>query len=153
MRRRSVLALLATSPAIAPAAESSLPVPDSLERVANQAARRGEPLILLISLPGCPYCELVRRNYLLPMRAQGLAAWQLTVNDTAQAIRDFQGQASTGAAIALQLKIRVTPTVLFFTRAGREVAGRLEGIAVPDFYGAYLDEALGTARKRLSGNL
>jgi hypothetical protein len=43
---------------------------------------RGEPLVLLVSLPGCPYCELVRRNYLLPARKEaGLQAWQLNVAD------------------------------------------------------------------------
>ena len=151
MKRRSVLALMAAFPVLAPAAEFALPTPDSLQRVASEAARRGQPLVLLISLPGCPYCELVRRNYLLPMRADGLAAWQITVNDPVQAVRDFQGQASTGAALAAQWKIRVTPTVLFFDATGAEIASRIEGIAVPDFYGAYLDEALITGRKRLKG--
>ena len=66
-------------------------------------------------------------------------------------MRDFQGQASTGAALAAQWKIRVTPTILFFDAAGNEIAARLEGIAVPDFYGAYLDEALIAGRKWLKG--
>ena len=151
MKRRSVMALMATFSVFATAAESALPIPDSLQRVASEAARRGEPLVVLISLPGCPYCELVRRNYLMPMRAEGLAAWQLTINDRVQSVRDFQGQASTGAALAAQWKIRVTPTVLFFDAAGNEIAARLEGIAVPDFYDAYLDEALVAGRKWLKG--
>ncbi|MBC7610555.1 MAG: thioredoxin fold domain-containing protein [Polaromonas sp.] len=149
LHRRQALALAAALPLLAFAKDSALPVPNSLQDVASEAIARGEPLVLLVSLPGCPYCELVRRNYLLPMRQDGLAAWQITVNDQTQKIRDFQGQAATGALLAAQLKIRVTPTVLFFNAEGKEIAIRIQGIAVPDFYGAYLEEALNTARQHL----
>lgn len=136
-------------PSPAFAKDSALPVPASLPDAARAAVARGEPLVLLVSLPACPYCELVRRNYLLPMRADGLAAWQVSISDKIQPVRDFNGQASSGAALAAQWKVGVTPTVLFFDGKGVEIATRLEGIAVPDFYGAYLDDALVTARKRL----
>ena len=151
MKRRSAIAALACLVELAPAAESALPIPDSMQRVASLAGRRGEPLVLLISLPGCPYCELVRRNYLLPMRAEGLAAWELMTNNRVHPVRDFHGQQSTGASLAALWKIRVTPTVLFFDMAGIEIAARIEGISLPDFYGAYLDEALVAARKRIKG--
>ena len=153
MKRRRILAMLAALPALATAAETALPTPDSLQRAAYEASRRDEPLVLLFSLPGCPYCELVRRNYLIPMRAKGLAVWQLTGNDRTQSVHDFQGKASAAATLAARWKIRVTPTVLFFDAAGNEIAGRLEGIAVPDFYGAYLDDALVAGRKRLKDGL
>lgn len=132
------------------ARDSALPVPASLQSAAQSAQRSGEPLLLLISLPGCPYCELVRRNYLLPMRAEGLHAWQIDVTDRRTAVLGFGGEATNGAALAAQWQARFTPTVLFFNAAGAELAPRLVGIAVPDLYGAYLDEALATARKRLS---
>ena len=61
------------------AQDSALPIPDSLPDVAAAAERQGEPLVLLISLRGCPYCELVRRNYLLPARANGLPVWPSAV--------------------------------------------------------------------------
>jgi hypothetical protein len=152
--RRQLAAGLAAAAAAwlvpARAGDSALPVPASLQRAALQAQRAGEPLVLLVSLPGCPYCELVRRNYLLPMRAQGLHAWQLDVTDRRTAILGFGGEATHGAALATQWQARFTPTVLFFNAAGVEIAPRLVGIAVPDLYGAYLDDALAAARKRLS---
>lgn len=39
--------------------------------------------------------------------------------------------------------------MLFFGRGGVEVAERLTGGYIPDFYGAYLDERLAQARKAL----
>jgi hypothetical protein len=44
--------------------------------------------------------------------------------------------------------VDVAPTVLFFGRTGREVAPRLVG-ASRDFYGAYLEQRLETARRNL----
>lgn len=131
-------------------ADSALPVPASLAREGARAQARGEPLVLLVSLPGCPYCELVRRNYLLPMRAEGLPAWQVDVNDRKRQVLDFSGAASTGAALAARWQATYTPTLLFLDAKGIEVATRLVGVAVPDFYGAYLDEALAQARKKLA---
>jgi len=154
-RRRAALALgaaaLAGLPRWAAARESALPVPASLRDAGRQAQAAGEPLVLLVSLPGCPYCELVRRNYLLPMRAEGLRAWQIDVTDTQRTVRDFEERASTGAALAARWKAGFTPTVLFFDARGMELADRLVGMTSVDFYGAYLDDALASARHKLSG--
>jgi thioredoxin-related protein len=124
-------------------------VPASLQDSARDAAAKGEPLVLLVSLPGCPYCELVRRSYLLPMRAEGLQAFQINVTDNRQPVRDFAGAVSSGAALAREWKATFTPTVLFFDARGHEIAQRLVGVAVPDFYGAYLDAELANARGKL----
>lgn len=142
-------ALACALPLLATAADSALPVPSSLAFAAKIAVARGEPLVLLASLPGCPYCELVRRSYLIPMRAQGLAAWQINTTDKNRPVLDFADVKSSGVLLAGRWNIRVTPTVLFFNATGTEIAPRLEGIAVPDFYGAYLDDALAVARQRV----
>jgi hypothetical protein len=46
----------------------------------------------------------------------------------------------------------LAPTVLFFGSQGREVAARLKGAYLPDFYGAYLDEQLAIARQAVATN-
>lgn len=132
------------------ARDSHLPRPDSLHTHAQQANARGEPLVLLVSLPGCPYCELVRRNYLIPLReSEKLPALQIDTTDRQNRIADFEGKASTGHDLARAWGVKVTPTVLFFDARGKEVAPRLEGVAVPDFYGSYLEERLKQAREAL----
>jgi hypothetical protein len=47
------------------------------------------------------------------------------------------------------MHIKTTPTVLFVNAKGDEIALRLEGVTVPDFYDAYLDARLISARQRL----
>lgn len=144
------LALPALLPARALAKDTALPVPASLPAAAKAAAAKNEPLVLLVSLPGCPYCELVRRNYLLPARkASGLHAWQLNITDRTTPLIGFDGKTTTAAAQISAWKAGFTPTVLFFGSRGQELAERLVGVAVPDFYGAYLEARLAAARKAL----
>lgn len=132
------------------AKDTTLPVPTSLPQAARLAQAKGEPLVMLISLPGCVYCELVRRNYLLPLvQASGLQAWQLDVSNKATPLIAFDGKHTTAALQAKAWKASFTPTVLFLGSQGQELAERLVGIAVPDFYGAYLEQRLATARKAL----
>ena len=151
--RRHFTAALAGSlllPTLALAKDTALPVPASLPGAAQTAAAKKEPLVLLVSLPGCPYCEVVRRNYLLPARNEaGLQAWQLNITDTTTPLVGFDGKATTAAAQIAAWKAGFTPTVLFLGPNGQELAERLVGLGSNDFYGAYLDDRLATARKAL----
>ena len=153
-RREFTGALVAGAllPVVAQAKDSALPVPASLPAAAEAAMRLGEPLVLLVTLPGCPFCELVRRSYLLPARQDaGLQAWQLDVSNRTTALLGFDGKPTTAALQTRTWKASFTPTVLFLGARGQELAERLVGIAVPDFYGAYLEDRLATARKLLAG--
>ena len=142
------LAISGALPAVwAHAKDTALPVPTSLPQAALAAKAKGEPLVVLITLPGCVYCEMVRRNYLLPARLNdGLQAWQLNVNDNTTPLIGFDGKPTTAARQAKAWKATFNPTVLFIGSQGQELAERLVGIAVPDFYGAYLEQRLVTAR-------
>ncbi len=150
--RRQLVAWLALGGLLPPALarDSALPTPSSLAEAARAAAARAEPLVILVSLPGCPYCELVRRNYLLPMRGEGLQAWQIDITDRRNSVQDFEGRRSSGAELARRWQASITPTVLFFDAAGREIAPRLTGVTSTDFYGSYLDESVAQARRRLA---
>jgi thioredoxin-related protein len=133
----------------AQAPETPLPRPESLQIAAQEASALGEPLVLLISTPGCPYCEFVRRNYLAPMRAQGLAAFQISIYDRQTALRDFFGKPSNAADVALSYNAKLWPTLLFLDTKGQEVAERVVGVSSADFYGAVLEERLATARAKM----
>ena len=139
-----------TAPTPAPATAQAPPTPTSLRGAAQAAAARGEPLVVMTTLAGCPYCEIVRNHYLLPMRREGkVHAVQLDVRDRSGNLQGFDGQMTTPADQARAWKARFTPTVMFYGPDGRELAERLVGIAVPDFYGEYLEARLAEARKKL----
>ena len=151
LRRRDYLqhslALIA-APALwtaaAQAAESSLPVVDSLVDALNRALARREPFVVMVSLHGCPFCKVVRESYLLPLQAEGLPVVQVDMRSQRPLI-DLQGQPTTHDQWVKQQGVRIAPTVLFFGRAGQEVAARLKGAYLPDFYNAYLEDQLAQA--------
>jgi hypothetical protein len=149
--RRQFTAALAAGvalPQLALAKDTALPVPASLPAAAQIAFAKKEPMVLLVSLPGCPFCELVRRNYLLPAQRDGsMHAWQINISDRATPLTGFDGMATTAAAQVAAWKAGFTPTVLFLGPAGQVLAERLVGLASVDFYGAYLDERLAEARR------
>ena len=133
-----------------PGHSSAHPTPTSLRGSAQAAAARGEPLVVMTSLAGCPYCDLVRNHHLLPMLRQGqLHAVQLDVRDRTSNLQGFDGSMTTPAEQAKAWKARFAPTVLFLGAKGEDLAERLVGVAVPDFYGEYLDARLQQARARL----
>lgn len=129
---------------------AALPTPASLRGAAQAAAAWGEPLVVMTTLAGCPYCDLVRNHHLLPLRREHkLQAVQIDIRDRTSNLQGFHGENTTPAEQAHLWKARFAPTVLFLGPQGQELAERLVGVAVADFYGEYLDARLQEARKRL----
>lgn len=138
---------MSNPPALAERQHPSLLVVASLRTAALDAQALRRPLVLMVTIQNCAFCDLVRTNYLGPMHRQGeLHAVQIDMLDRHTALQDFQGQGSTARALTRQWGVRIAPTLLFFNAEGREVAPRLEGMAVPEFYGAYLEQRLALAR-------
>ncbi len=130
------------------ASERLLPSSTDLPRDLAAALARKEPLVVMATLRGCPYCRVVRENYLLPLRKAGAFVTQIHFlsNDP---LRDWSDTQTTHGALVRQLGIEVAPTVLFYGAGHKEVAERLAGSYIPDFYGAYLDQRMEQARAAL----
>lgn len=132
------------------AGAATLPPAESLQSELAAALRAGKPLVVMVSLDGCPFCKMVRDSYLAPLRAEtGQPVVQLDMGSR-HPLRDFDGTPTTDDAMLRGWRIGVAPTVLFFGQGGREAAPRLVGASIPDFYGAYLDDRLRTAQRSLS---
>ena len=134
-------------------AETSLPTARDLLVDARTVGRTGVPLIVMVSLQGCPHCEVVRRSHLLPLLRDGNARLgplirQVEINGQ-DAMRDFHGRAITHADFASRYKITIAPVVMFFDAKGKMITEPLVGAMIPEFYGAYFDAALAKARARL----
>ena len=127
-----------------------LPTPESLPAALADAQQRKQPLVVMVSLHGCAFCKVVRESYLFPLMQAGLPVVQVNMRDH-HALTDWDGTATTQDAWVRKLGITLAPTVLFFGAQGREVAARLKGAYLPDFYNAYLEEQLAVARRAVQG--
>jgi hypothetical protein len=130
-------------------AETPLPFANNLPQLAAEAAKQGLPLILLVSLTDCPYCEQLRRQQLVPLSKTGVPVWQIHL-DTEGRMVNFDGKPVTERQFAKDIKVRVAPTVFFFDAKGRQVVEPLVGTMLDDFYSAYLEDALATARLKIA---
>lgn len=121
-------------------------LPDELA----QALRARQPLVVLVSLDGCPFCRMARDSYLGPLRdEQHQAMVQVDMQRKRQVV-DFSGKSVTHDDLVKAWAVSVAPTVLFFGPGGKELAPRLVGASLPDFYGAYLDERVHMARRAIA---
>ncbi len=173
----AVAGLLAAVVLPADAQTASAHGPHGLERPAahatllRDAARDGSVIVALFSLPGCPYCEAIRREQLRHLAreqaAQRLRVVEYDLTDRtpfagtpahapgaaqpASGAADASGAVlpRSAAALAASLDVRVAPTVAFLGPDGKEIAERLVGYSSPEFYGAYLDQRIAQARTRL----
>ncbi len=146
LTRRSLLLAAAALPLATRAA--TLPLALDLRQALAAALERGQPLVVMVSLDGCPYCRVVRDHYLAPMQAQGLPVLQVDMRSR-RYLKDFDGQTIVHDEFVRARRIAVAPTVLFYGPNGEEVAERLVGGSIPDFYGAYLDQRQEQARAKL----
>jgi len=131
-----------------PGSPSVLPTPQSLQDELAKALLEKQPLIVMVSLDGCPFCRVARRSHLVPMQKMGMPIVQLDMRNS-QPVLDFQGRMTTHDQLIKHWRISVAPTLLFFGPGAKEIAERMEGGYLPDFYGPYLDERLVKARQTL----
>lgn len=150
MNRRHLLLSAATLPfALRPAQAAVLPPAHNLKTELASALAKDQPLVVMVSLDGCPFCKVARDHYLAPLHEhEGLPVAQVDMRSRSRLL-DFNGKPLTHDDLVRQWRIRIAPTVLFFGPGGVEVAERMVGGYIPDFYGAYLDERLKTARATL----
>jgi thioredoxin-related protein len=154
-RRDLILALVAAAlPSRAATVPPDLPLATDFAADAKVVRQSRTPLVVLFSLPHCPYCHEVRRSHLLPLlndggRGAGFILRQVNLGGDAR-VDDFDGHAMTHGELARAGGVRTAPEVVFWDDRGRALATPLRGMLLPDFYAAYLDESLDASRRALA---
>lgn len=128
---------------------ATLPAAQSLPDELARALQNKQALIVMVSLDGCIFCRQARQSHLSPLHKAGTVIVQVDMRSK-QPVLDFAGKLTTHDQLTRLWKVSITPTLLFFGPGGKEVAERMEGAYLPDFYGPYLEERMAQGRKALS---
>ena len=132
-------------PALAPALD--------LAADGRQARRLHAPVMILFSESWCPWCERVRREYLLPMQNDSSYRDRVLIREvdaaSGAALTDFSGAATTQKIFAARFNVRRVPVIVLLGPDGELLSEPMVGMALPDFYQAYLDEAINSGRRKL----
>ncbi len=129
-------------------AETPLPPVRNLQQSVRQAVAKDQPLIVMFSLPSCPFCEKLRRTQYQFLAKDGYLVQQIEITDRTPVI-GFDGKPTSGVRLAKQFGINLAPTVLFFGTGGKEIGERITGAPTADFYGAFIDRALKESAKAI----
>jgi thioredoxin-related protein len=136
------------------AADATLPPLSDLHQDAQWVGKTREPLIVLFSLPGCPYCKQIRESYLAPLLRQPGPGHPVRIREvdiTSKAtLTGLEGGTLTQAQFAARYRIQATPVVLMLDANGAPLAAPLTGGDTAGFYGAYFDNALAKSRQLLA---
>ena len=110
-------------------------------------------MLVFFSEKSCPFCERAKREFLLPMQLNENYRSRVVFREidihSDRVLRDFDGRATSHRAFARSRQVKLVPTVLLLGPAGELIAEPMVGFNGPDFYGAYLDERIDAAVKRI----
>ena len=108
-------------------------------------------LMIEFSSEFCGYCRLLENEFLKPMMRNSeygekvvIRSISLSDNDS---LIDFDGNRVSASEFAAKYGVIVTPTLIFLDEHGQEVSDKLVGIWSVDYYGAYIDQRIDSARK------
>ncbi len=119
----------------------------ALGRIAREAS---VPILLMFASEDCHFCERLEAEVLGPMKLVGDDPRRVLLRkvmlEAADSLYDFQGRKIDTDELARRKKVGMVPTVYLVDGDGRELVPRIVGYTSPDFYPAYLDQAIDVAR-------
>jgi thioredoxin-related protein len=155
MRAPLVALLLAVWAGAHAAQPAALPEPMNLHADGIQSAQHRKPVVILFSLPGCAYCEVVRKNYLVPLLKESAALRPIIREVDISANKrfaDFRQKQVSHRELADRYGVRVAPTVIFIDSAGNLLTEPIIGGDTAGLYGGYLDNAFAEATRKLDAS-
>ena len=124
-----------------------------LQALGRIARETGVPVLLMFAREDCHFCERLEAEVLGPMRLAGDDPRRVLLRkimlETPDSLRDFQGRGISADELARQKGVGMVPTLYLLDGDGRELVPRIVGYTSPDFYPAYLDQAIDVAHARL----
>lgn len=128
------------------ASQSAVLAAKDLQKLGTEACRNNRVLTVVITRQDCPYCDKLKKQVLLPDLRNGVfnKQWLLAELriDEGINVRDFSGKTVAAAELAKRWRAELTPTVLFLNQKGEEIAPRITGLKLVDFYDDYLQKSL-----------
>jgi len=139
----------------ATAESAGIPKAIDLQKDGIIAQEKGIPILLEFSMHGCPFCEEVEEEVLQPMLISGdydnkVIVRNIKIDEEDTTIIDFNGEKITYEELAERYYVYVAPTLVLVQGDGKEMGLEMVGVTTIDYYGAYLDQAIDKAMKKIA---
>lgn len=136
-------------------ADGGVPPVSDLQKDAAAARAINGVILVAVVAENCVYCEHVLNDFLIPMShnpsyQQRVIMRQALISSLAD-VRNFDGSNTSPSELADKYGVHFTPTVIILDADGNRLVKPLIGFNTPDFYGAYLDQAIDDAVAKVRG--
>ena len=132
-----------------------VPMTDDLQATGRDADARRLPILLLVSRSDCPYCDRMKDEILVPMLRSGdyedLVVIRELMLDDPSPFRGFSGAPADRDEFAERYGATLSPTLLFLSPEGGQLAARIRGINTMELFSYYVDRAIERSYRRLRG--
>ena len=156
--RRTLLSTLTLLPLVtlfscANSTNPSVLTVEDLAQLAAEAKTKNLPIMLFVTAPYCGYCHQLERDVIVPMLKNARYGQYVLVRrfDLGKdSIIDFNGNAVESAQIAARYHAQLTPTLIFLSPDGKQLADNIKGVAADlDLYGGMIDGRINQALEKL----
>ena len=132
---------------------AQMPIAKNFLLDAQQVVKNKTPILVLFSEHGCPYCEVVKEEVLIPISQ--LPEYQQKiivreVSDENDMFYDFHHQLTTVSEFNRQYDINFFPTVAILGQNGQLLSPKLIGIVDKEFYWQKVDKIINIAINNLN---
>jgi hypothetical protein len=116
-------------------------------QLANFGTQNDQPWVVMVTQPGCSFCERLEREILQPLRASGQFAGRIRFSEVDIGVNptiiDFNGEPITSVDFAKRYQAFGTPTLLFLSASGEELSPPRYGVPdAIDFYAYAIEQTI-----------
>ncbi len=121
-----------------------------LRETARLAQSRQLPILIMFGTDECPFCELLKEDFLIPMIISGDYTDKIILREAhigyggAQII-DFSGKKITIGEFSARYGVTLYPTTIFIDSKGQVLTEKIIGITTPSLFGGTLDDRIDEA--------
>ena len=126
---------------------------DNIQKESQLAKEKKLPLLILFSMTHCPYCVLIKENFLIPMLISGdytnkILIREINIEENIE-IRGLSGKIQASTQFAGNMGVSMYPTMIFVDSQGCRLADSIVGINTPSLFGGRIDDAIDEANLKI----
>ncbi|MCP3850415.1 MAG: thioredoxin fold domain-containing protein [Gammaproteobacteria bacterium] len=120
-----------------------------LRKTARLAQEKSLPILIMFGTDGCPYCRLLKEDFLIPMLISGDYQDKVIIREAhispGESIIDFQGKKISIGEFSQRYKVTLFPTMAFVDNTGQPLIKNIIGVTTPSLFGGTLDDSIDQA--------
>lgn len=116
---------------------------------ARLAQAKKLPILIMFGTDECPYCRLLKEDFLIPMLISGDYTDKVIIREAHVSARadiiDFSGNKISISKFSARYKVTLFPTMIFIDSKGEVLVKKIIGITTPSLFGGTLDNSIDEA--------